>query len=65
MPTLIACLTTGKGTWNEVFQVIKSQSWKKVFLITNEFGMNNLTEKKDNIELIHINTFSDASTLSR
>lgn len=38
MPTLIACLSTGKGTWTEVSTIIKSQPWTKVFLITTSFG---------------------------
>lgn len=38
MTELIAVLSTGQGTWTEVSQLIKSQPWEKVFLITNEFG---------------------------
>jgi hypothetical protein len=53
MPTLIACLSTGKGTWAEVIKIINSQPWDKVFLLTNEFGKQNF---KGNAELVIINS---------
>ena len=62
MPTLIACLSTGKGTWTEVIKVIQSQSWDKVFLITNQFGEENF-KADSNTELIVIDTFKDTSSL--
>lgn len=54
MPTLIACLSTGKGTWGHVAQLLKEQ-WDKIYLITNEYGKENFT-KPDNAEFIVINT---------
>lgn len=41
MPTLIACLSTGKGTWTEVAKLIQYGNWSKVFLITLPFGRDN------------------------
>ncbi|MEW5896390.1 MAG: hypothetical protein AB1668_01745 [Nanoarchaeota archaeon] len=46
MPTLIACLSTGKGTWTEVAKLIQYGNWSKVFLITLPFGRDNF--KPDN-----------------
>ncbi len=54
MPTLIACLSTGKGTWGHVSRLIAESSWDKVFLITNEFGKENFSAS-NNTELILIN----------
>lgn len=54
MPTLIACLSTGKGTWGHVSRLISENSWDKVFLITNEFGKENFSASS-NTELILIN----------
>ncbi|MBU2640094.1 MAG: hypothetical protein KKG75_05330 [Nanoarchaeota archaeon] len=51
MPTLIACLSTGKGTWGHVSRLIEDGKFKNVFLITNEFGKENFT-KKENTELV-------------
>ncbi|MBS3133155.1 hypothetical protein J4470_03435 [Candidatus Woesearchaeota archaeon] len=38
MTSLVACIGSGKGTWTEVKKLIASESWEKVFLITNSFG---------------------------
>lgn len=61
MPTLIACLSTGKGTWTEVSRIAQSQDWNKVFLITNQFGKENYTPGK-NTELVIIDNFPDTPT---
>ena len=52
MPTLIACLSTGKGTWAEVNRLIQVGNWNKVFLITNAFGAENFRNKPANTELV-------------
>ena len=38
MTDLIACLSTGKGTWEHVARVINCMEWNNIFLITNEFN---------------------------
>jgi Na+-transporting NADH:ubiquinone oxidoreductase subunit NqrF len=54
MTELIACLSTGKGTWGHVSRLIDDGKFSKVYLITNEFGQENFN-KKDNTEFIVIN----------
>ncbi len=61
MPTLIACLSTGKGTWSEVTRIMNSQSWNKVFLITNEFGRDNFKSADNLVELVMMNSFLEIS----
>ena len=61
MPTLIVCLSIGKGTWSEVNKIIQSQEWNKVFLITNQFGQENYTPGK-NTELVLVESFPDTPT---
>ena len=61
MPTLIACLSTGKGTWAEVSKIAQSQEWNKVFLITNHFGKDNYAPGK-NMELVLVDSFPDTPT---
>ena len=63
MPTLIALLSTGKGTWTEVIKLIQAQEWDKVFLITNKFGQDNFN-KKENTELIVVDAFKETSELA-
>jgi len=62
MPTLIACLSTGKGTWSEVTKIAQSQEWNRVFLITNQFGKENYIPGK-NTELVLIDSFPDTPTI--
>jgi len=38
MKVIIALLSTGKGTWTEVINILKSEEWNKIFIITNDFG---------------------------
>jgi len=54
MKNLIACLSTGKGTWGHVNRVINDGNWDKVFLITNEYGKENFSAD-NKTELIAIN----------
>lgn len=56
MPTLIACLSTGKGTWAEVNRLIQIGGWNKVFLITNAFGAENFRNKSENTELVVVDS---------
>ncbi|MBW2988691.1 hypothetical protein KY358_00070 [Candidatus Woesearchaeota archaeon] len=35
MTELIACLSTGKGTWGHVARVIQGMEWNRIFLVTN------------------------------
>lgn len=46
MTDLIACLSTGKGTWGHVSRLIADKEWGKIILITNEFGKENFTAEK-------------------
>ncbi|MFA4886782.1 MAG: hypothetical protein WC595_01080 [Candidatus Nanoarchaeia archaeon] len=50
---LIACLTTGKGTWGHVNRLITEKEWDTIFLVTNEFGRENFTpSKKSNFVIV-------------
>ncbi len=55
MTSLVACLGAGKGTWAEVKKLIESESWDKVFLVTNSFGREKFTAEK--AEFIVIDDF--------
>jgi len=55
MTTLIACLSTGKGTWGHVSRLIEDEKWDKVLLITNEFGKENF-QKTEKTELIVVDS---------
>src|SRR3989344_8601896 len=54
MTTLVACLSTGKGTWGHVNRLIDDEKWDSVILLTNEYGKENFN-KKENTELVVIN----------
>ncbi len=54
MTELIACLSTGKGTWGHVSRLLEDQSWDKIFLIANEYASENF-KSNNKIEIITIN----------
>lgn len=63
MPTLIACLSTGKGTWSEVTRIMNSPQWSKIFLVTNEFGKENFKSGNPQVELVLVNPLAEISEL--
>lgn len=46
MATLIACLSTGKGTWGHVSRLIAQEEWERIVLVTNAFGKERYTNDK-------------------
>lgn len=62
MPALIACLSTGKGTWTEVITIMNSQQWSKIFLIANAFAQQNFIPPPG-VELVPLNTMNESSVL--
>jgi len=64
MTDMIACLSTGKGTWIEVLKIIDSESWEKIFLVTNEFGLKNFSCKKK-VEFIVIDEKKTAQEITK
>ncbi|MEM3127167.1 MAG: hypothetical protein QW331_03825 [Candidatus Woesearchaeota archaeon] len=55
MTSLVAVLTTGKGTWGHVSALIKAEKWDKIFLITNKFG-NEKYKPENNEVVIEVDT---------
>jgi hypothetical protein len=55
MTELIACLSSGKGTWGHVSRLAQDPQWSKIILITNEFGKENY-HADEKTELIIIDT---------
>ena len=41
MNILVALISSGKGTWNQVSQLIKANNWNHVYLVCNDFGYSN------------------------
>jgi len=56
MGHLIACLSSGKGTWIELNKIIQSGLFDKIYLITSDFGEQNykLPSVKENIKITFI-----------
>jgi hypothetical protein len=46
MTDLIACLSTGKGTWIPVIKLINSENWEKIFLIAPGFATEKFSVDK-------------------
>lgn len=62
MTELIACLSTGKGTWGHVARLMQDQEWEKIYLITNDYGKENFNAN-DKTELINVNMNSGLKEL--
>jgi len=62
MATLIACISTGKGTWAHVNKVIEYQEWSKIILIVNEFAKDFKPNKP--AEKILVNTNKTTTELA-
>ena len=54
MSTLVTLLTSGKGTWSEVANIMRIENWNKIIIITNQFGSETF-QKKENMHFIIIN----------
>jgi hypothetical protein len=54
MTTLVACLSTGKGTWGHVARLVAEEDWEKVILIGNDFAKENFKIEKKDTEFIVI-----------
>ena len=55
MTSLIAYISSGKGTWAHVNRLISDQEWDKIFLLTDEFGKENFKPDKP-VEFIIIDS---------
>ena len=53
MTELIACLSTGKGTWIPVIKLINEHEWDQIFLIGTDFARQKFNPKKQ-VEFIII-----------
>ncbi len=49
---LVACLSTGKGTWGHVGRLMTDGDWNKVLVITNEFGKENFSSTQEHEKII-------------
>mgnify|MGYP003973100855 CR=1 FL=1 len=58
MTELVAFLSTGKGTWghvNRLLQGMSGEKWEKIYLLTNDFGIQNF-KAEEGVELIELTT---------
>ncbi len=63
MAQLIACISTGKGTWKEVTNIMNQEKWTSILLITNDFGKQNFSSLPKHAELLVFDLELDAKTL--
>ncbi|MFH1399432.1 MAG: hypothetical protein ABIG95_04960 [Candidatus Woesearchaeota archaeon] len=62
MTELIACLSTGKGTWMPVVKLINCQEWDKVFLVATDFAREKFKGSKP-VEFVVIDPNRDLKQL--
>ncbi|KYK26242.1 hypothetical protein AYK26_05535 [Euryarchaeota archaeon SM23-78] len=55
MTDLVACLSTGKGTWTNVLQLVKKEEFENIYLIVNQWAKDNLKLERKNLHMIVVN----------
>ncbi|MBW2990384.1 hypothetical protein KY348_01625 [Candidatus Woesearchaeota archaeon] len=55
MTDLVACLSTGKGTWTDVLQLVKKEEFENIYLIVNNWAKENLKLERENLHMIVVN----------
>src|SRR3989344_8691101 len=63
MTQSIACVSTGKGTWKEVTNLMNQEKWTSILLITNDFGKQNFSSLPKHVELLVFDLELDTKTL--
>jgi len=61
MNILVALISSGKGTWNQVSQLIKANNWNHVYLVCNDFGYSNFNVDL-NKGIPHLNQYQRGSS---
>jgi len=61
---LIACLSTGKGTWIEVSKIMKAADWTNIYLIAPKFSMENFKHEKK-FEFVEINPDAEIEDIKK
>lgn len=64
MTNLIACLSTGKGSWLDVKKLISTGSFEKCFLITNDFGKEKFQVDSD-VEFVVIDNRAETEVMTK
>ncbi len=47
MTTLVALLSTGKGTWGLVAKLMKTTDWEQIILVCPQFAIEKFSHEKD------------------
>ena len=64
MTSLIASLSTGKGSWAHVAELIKAEDWESIFLITNTFGAQKFSVEGKQLNFVIINPDAGVKSIS-
>lgn len=62
MTELVACLSSGKGTWGQVVKLINADAFDQIYLIANSYGAENF-KPTENAELLEIDPGDPLATL--
>ena len=62
MTDLVACLSSGEKSWAHVARLVKEQDWKRIFIVTNDFGKKNFKPEK-NVDFIVVDFQKPVSEL--
>jgi hypothetical protein len=63
MTDLVACLSSGKGTWGHVARLIQDPGFENVYLIVDSFSKENFKVERQNVHLIVVDPEKPLSLL--
>ena len=63
MTDLVACLSTGKGTWTNVLRLVKKEEFENIYLIANNWAKENLKLERKNLHMVVVNSNDSTKTI--
>lgn len=64
MTDLVACLSSGKGTWGHVARLMADPAFENVFLVVDNFSKDNFKIDRQNVHLIVVDPEKPLTVLS-
>ena len=65
MVSLVALLSSGKGSWAQVNSLIKAEKWDKIYLICNDYAFKNFNVDQNKAVKLFLNEKNPLDSLEK